>query len=653
LARRKVSVELELEVAAYVGKSTEAATVTRRVRSEVHELGDEVDETSHDLEQLAANATVAARQIDDVGDEALGTAAQLQLLRSRIDATSDAARRMGATFADVPDIPSQQGQPAALGGGGGDSGDADLDMDLDRQVVRTARRTTSTIGSAIGLIPGRLRGVLILAIVGAIVAAAPTIGAMLGGIVSGAVAVSGIGGGIAMASRDPRVRAAAKRFGEEISAEFFSGASSFALPTIASLDVLEDAFRALDLDDAFAKAAPHMTTLADGIGDFAKNIMPGLNLALDRSGPFVRELADGLSKTGTALSIFLDQVSEGEGTISGLHAAFNLINNTLIFTGRLINNLSDLFRLWIKESAMLFGVLEDLPSPLQDRFRVLNDTLEDMLSVSNRAAPEVRDLELATDEAAKAAEDAATAFEKTDAALTGYLDLALSLDEAQARVQQGFIDLHEDLKRGRKNWDENTQAGRDNMGQLRDQIGVILAARDAQIRATGAVGEANKTYETALDRLLRMAAAAGASKAQLEKLKGTYSVQVVIETIGLAAVRAAAEFSRQLSRFGFGFGGGRQHGGPVRAGELYEVNEGGRREFFRPAMDGYVTPLSAMQPMSRPFADGGAGPGRLHLTMTMSVRPGYDQQLADAVMRMIRIEVQSASGDVQTELGRN
>lgn len=63
--------------------------------------------------------------------------------------------------------------------------------------------------------------------------------------------------------------------------------------------------------------------------------------------------------------------------------------------------------------------------------------------------------------------------------------------------------------------------------------------------------------------------------------------------------------------------GGRAGGGPVRAGQLYRVNEG-QQEFFRPATDGRVVPLSQQAQAARPAASASAGPTIVQL----AVAPG-------------------------------
>lgn len=85
---------------------------------------------------------------------------------------------------------------------------------------------------------------------------------------------------------------------------------------------------------------------------------------------------------------------------------------------------------------------------------------------------------------------------------------------------------------------------------------------------------------------------------------------------GLASLFGGGGGNPLGSGGGMDLRGFRAGGGPVRAGQLYRVNEG-QQEFFRPATDGRMVPLSQAQ-AARPAARAGAGPTIIQL----SVAPG-------------------------------
>lgn len=74
-------------------------------------------------------------------------------------------------------------------------------------------------------------------------------------------------------------------------------------------------------------------------------------------------------------------------------------------------------------------------------------------------------------------------------------------------------------------------------------------------------------------------------------IEATKIVQGLYGSGGIDLQMAAIETQRQHKGGKGGKGGKRAMGGPVEAGMLYEVNEGRRREYFRPRVDGTVIPL--------------------------------------------------------------
>jgi hypothetical protein len=592
---RRVSVELELEIARLLRGGADAVGVFRRVRSSVDELGDKTDGASRDMEELAATTTLAGRQVDDLGDEALGAAASLAVLERQIHSVDRAARGLDINV----DVDTR---------GGGMAGVLPTVSSMVRAGSRAGAGFAEGFSDAMGMLPGRLRGVLITALVFAIAAAAPLIGAMLGGIISAAVAVGGIGGGIAMASKDPRVRAAAKNFGNEITKEFFSGGEAFVRPVIASLNILADAFRQMDLGGSFARLAPHVTKLADGIGEMANNIMPGLNRAFDRAGPFIDQLADGLAEMGSALGYFFDEASKSEGAIHGLHAAFNLLNNVIVFTGTTIRLLSDSFDIWIRETRDLFGVLANIPGPMQDMFKRMNKELDDLLSRSSRLPPAMDLAAGAAQAFGAAAGGAAGATGRLAGALSVAHSKFLDFQGAEISAEAALDDFQEAIKESNGSLNVHNEKGRAARQMLLLFAQASIDAATKKGIETGSVKEADRVYESYRQQLFATIRPLVRTKEEAQRLVNQWlayarlpNIQKTVET--RIITRRLNYTSNYLQP---GDIQGRQHGGPVLAGELYRVNEAGM-EFFRPAMSGHVTPLAPRPYAASPVMAGGGG----------------------------------------------
>lgn len=425
----------------------------------------------------------------------------------------------------------------------------------------------------------RPRNALIAGVVGAAAALAPMIGAMVAGAVTGAVGVGGIAGGIAMASKDARVRAAASKFGQDISAEFFSGSEAFVQPVIKSLDILKQGFNDLELGDAFGKLAPHVEVLAGGLANMARNIMPGLNEAFDRMGPFIQALADGLAQTGTQLGDFFNRLSRSEGAVMGLESLFHILNGTLIALGATLEFLSDSYQNFIEFTAKVTGALEDMAGPLGDVFGHLNNMFELLRDGSVQSYKAVNQGGEAANHAsagwvtyADSVKIAAGHQEDLNRAVEDSISNMLAQDNANIGLAQAMADFGEALKENGRNWDVNTEKGRANRQELIDAVGAADRKRQADIKmgiqmglsAEEASARANAAYNKTIEKLKDMARKAGISEQALKDLVGDYYINVHVKQIGSFYVPPKAILEAK----------GRATGGPVGPG-TYIVGERG------------------------------------------------------------------------------
>jgi hypothetical protein len=315
---------------------------------------------------------------------------------------------------------------------------------------------------------------------GVLAAAAPPLGAMIGGAFSGTVVGAAMAGGILAASRDPAVKSAADEFGEIISKEFFGSGKAFVFPIQQSLGILADAVDDMELGQAFAKVAPQVTRVADGIGRMGKNLMPGLNNALDRSAGFSKEFADGLAEMGSALGKAIDDMSSSEGAVEGLNALFKVVNGTIVAFGMTVNVLADTFDVVTDAVAGVTGALQDIPAPLQvllfghAGFSTMNDLMEDINKSSHGAAGGFAVTSEALGGLAEIAEEADAELRALEGTIGRLLEKEFGLEEAQDAVSEATARLKEQLREQREEGVKgagmltgNTQAALDNREAVR------------------------------------------------------------------------------------------------------------------------------------------------------------------------------------------
>ncbi len=498
---RRVSVGLELEVARYNSGAADAATVTRRVRAEVDELGDQADDTSRDMDQLALNVDLAARRVDDLGDEAIGSAAQLAALDRQLHSTAAAA----AALALVPTSGAGGGIGAgALRAGGRGGSSAVNKLDFSQGFTET-------------------RGVLIAALVGAAIVAAPTIGAIIAGGVAGAIGTVGVAGGIAMAAKDPRVIAEAKRFGRDISEEFFGSGGQFVTPILKSLNILRQGFADLELEDTFAKMAPHVTTIAHGFSDLLTNIMPGLNLAFDRMGPFADVAADGLAAIGRSLSMFIDDITASPGAVAGLESLFDLINGLIVVTGKSLRWLSDRYMEWIAIQVDIFRLVAmvgrlTFNEKLEQLALQQAKIFQGMIDQAPRARDAVSGLGGSVETFGEAAKDAT---KEADALTKAWEELhggALSADEAMLAAKDAVKDVGEAFKEGGKSIEGNSRVALENRIALERSAEAAALAAQEYFNLTGDAKGAQKIMDTMRAATEKQTGATGAQKKAIHDL---------------------------------------------------------------------------------------------------------------------------------------
>lgn len=664
MARRKVAVDLDLDAHTYIDETGKLVVVTSRAKHEIDDLGDKARGTEHDLVKLAAAEDLAKHATDDLGDKARTTAAEMALLDQRIKTARVSVQTLSREFA-------RTGEAQVL-----------KDLNAARRSLSTLERTKSELAAfeataimaAAGLVRrfvgsisdtlsqvpemlSKAKGPILIALVGLVAVFTPVLGAIIAGAVAGSAVGGGIIGGVLSAVKDPRVKAGFQSFARDVGDEFFSGGHAWVDPILRSLDILRDGFVGLNLGDVFAKAAPFLEDLAKGIVALVQNAMPGFIKVMDKSGPIVKIIADGLADVGSSWSDFLTDVITSKGTLEGLDALFGAIAGSIRIVGSALQWLGDVFhdfKAVDDEFSHFWSALLVDTSP-QGRHNALGRVGDAAFG----AAPKLHDFATTADQAAKAAKHAAT---ETDLYRTALQDLEkpvgdaiadqLSLDQAHLAVAQGFADLAQTIKDNGRHWDDNTQAARNNRTAVYDMIGTLEAERLAAIKHSdgtqAAKDKINAAYDQQIKKLLDLARKAGATRAELDKLSGTYYINIITTMIQRGKSTPEGEV---IAHNPNARRSGRAAGGPVLAGRVYSVAEQRSevfttRQTWQAPADGWVTPMAAAS--GGPTGNGGTQ----RLEMTISYAPGSDAGVMSAITDRLRFDVRTASGgSVQTHLG--
>jgi hypothetical protein len=523
-------------------------------------------DSAKDLKSLKGESDSLGKSFDRTEDEAFDLTAALEKQRRVVADLRQEFARTGDTGL-LRDIRAQRGLQTQL---------ERVRRDIDVDLPRLPRVTSSTI-DAPDVGDPRARAALIGALVGAAVLAAPTVGAIVAGAVAGAIGTVGVAGGVAMVAKDARVKAAFAEFTKGVGVEFFRDTEVFIGPTVRSMKMLGDAFRDMKVPEAFSKMAPHIETIAEGLADMARNIMPGLNKAFDRMGPFTEIASEGLSDLGVALGYFLDDVTSSEGTLLGLKAFFDLLGGTVQFLGAALNVLSDAYEAWVRvqivagETMRAFGIGL---GPVGEGFRKLGGLIagvnrENLVGVTtwDAVGSAARMMQDSFDPFPRFLAEARDNAHALNLELDELFGAGMSAAEAADAYEAALDDLTDSLRENGRTIDANTEKGRENRAAFRDAIASAQESRDANVKNGMAVDAANRLYMQQVAAIEAIAAKARVTKTELEKLAGDYAISVHAAYSYTGSIGPAGSLGRSVKFQQFAAGGTTPADEPFWAGE--------------------------------------------------------------------------------------
>lgn len=422
----------------------------------------------------------------------------------------------------------------------------------------------------------------------------PLIGAAIGAAVTAGLGSAGLAAGIALAFQDARIRTAATNMWDGIISNLERRASVFVGPLLNAFETLSrgigmEMFR---YERIFARLAPYVEKLADGIVGFIQAMGPGLEAAFANSGPVLETFANYLPILGESFGIFLERVSESPGVIAGMVAIMQIAGDALVYVGNTIKFLSDMFVWFLQKVDAMPDWL--VPNGLAAD---VDEMLEAMLLSEEPMAKYGEGLNKISDASGNA--DAKT--QSLTASLNAFFGVMLASSNAAIAAEQALDGVRDALKENGRNLDINTAKGRANVAAVNQHIAASIAARDAKIKETGSVSDGNRVYSTYIERLRKTLTQAGLTKKQIEELIGQYdelppAVTTDVNAPGLSAALAqAARLNAELDRINrraktnpMGRGGdytgvgGYAEGGVVRRQELAWVGEGNKPEAIVP-----------------------------------------------------------------------
>jgi hypothetical protein len=431
-----------------------------------------------------------------------------------------------------------------------------------------ANAATREFGSAMSAVSNGISKLIVNPIGAALITAVVGWGTIFVGALIGSIAfaLAGVGTlGVAgfLLKDESAVRKAASDLGTTFMKSFQDAVRPAMGTLIEALDIVTDALPRLagkfgqlvfGIRSGFKDLAKGAVGFTDALFDGLNKGMPGIRLALE-------ELGDFLPKLGKKLGdLFADiDPRKLQLTLRGMLTLILVLTDAMVSTIDVAVNLLG----WIAEGGVaarrlwdfIFEVARQLTAPIRATF--LEDIKPKVDAVISALQPLVKAIDFITPEVppvfkldadlgdadsaldqfggklshqaeswaifqqsgqdafAGLSESTSAAVEEIDTLITkmDFLDDAfIDAEEAEARFLEINDKVAKQIKDGKKSWDENTDAGRDNQKMIRDQAKSVESRIQAELRNGMSLKDSLKLFNDQREAIIANAIELGASE---------------------------------------------------------------------------------------------------------------------------------------------
>lgn len=568
---RTVKVNLEADVAGFLGPVLEADKATGALDKKVEALDRDVDKLGRDSVKagaevgvLGAEAKKTADSTDKLGAKSKDTTGSLKLLGIQVQDTGDKLALVGGkhTSLDVVDKKLKDLRQSAkdLANEFNKTGDVSVFAKLGQTnkdvaaLSKLRKSLTNAIEGGASDAGGSPQMMQIGAGIGAVLAI-PIIASIGGAIAAVAGAgIAGLGVGGAVLGNPDAFKADWSAALGSVKKDFLDATAPFTGVTLDAIRTIGPLIASWHLKEAFAPAVKFVPELVKGVEGFATGIEHGVANLVGKAGPAVTALSEGLTQLGISAGRALNSISDGaKGGAQALHATTTDVSLLVEGFGKVVEG-----------AEKAYGFIHDHPigSAIATGGMSLGITAWDLLSRSvdgahtsitataAATAAAVPDFAALTTEVNKATASADTL---AAAMVNKVFNGLMGLDQATLHWHESLTTLAGSITKGKDAINENTAAGQKNVSAILGAVQANMQLYQAQVSAGMGAGDAAKIYDdntAALERQLRKA---GLTAAQIDDLVGKYrgipkKVDTDIAMNGLtAAINDLDNLIRQLN----------------------------------------------------------------------------------------------------------
>lgn len=388
---------------------------------------------------------------------------------------------------------------------------------LERETSKiTKRMATNTIadGTKLGALFGesisdglsKAAPAIAPVLVGVAIAAAPIIGATLSAAVIGGAGLGGVLGGVLLASRDTRVKAAATDLGTFVSNSLNSKAGVFVEPLLQSLQTFKETFNSIlpNIGHILANASQFVKPLVSGVSTFVEKVTAGIDKLVAGAGPVIDSISNGVAGIGDAIGdVFSDLADNGVNAATALNIAFGSVILTIRVIGKAVEGLTAAFGVLAK-----FGVFG---AEIQRQWTAADIAAKAAAQSTDQFAATAVHTAESADALAKAEEDAANKANALN-------DANRSLYSSQTSAAAAVAATTKSIKENGRTLDINTEKGRNNREALSNLASTLNAQYQATLKVNGAGSQANKVAESNRQSFLKLATQLTGSKKKAQEL---------------------------------------------------------------------------------------------------------------------------------------
>jgi hypothetical protein len=581
---------------------------------------------SKDLSTLADEFDRLAKQTDDAGRKMHQTGTFSQYLDDQLAKTKVKVKELGQEFERTGDkdvFAKLRGADRNLKSLEGikkdltkalEMGAKEAEKGIADALSQVGPQFSKTFWGAVSSLPPQVQAVVAAGVVGAVGASSVFIGAAISGAILAGVGAVGIGAAIAGQMHDPRIETAFGDLGAHLKESLTGASASFGPVLLHGIEKFDaTASRAIgQLEPAFRKLAPYAERLFDGFGGFVENMLPGFAKAMDAGGKILARIGDDLPGLGNAFGEFFDMVSQGaSGAGDAIHDLIVITEATLLALGAGLRGLSQ-----------GFSFLEILGDAATGNFGDMAMKIMELKTGADQAGGPVFDLGHDIAGVGDAANGTAKYLSDLNDELDKTFRKHMDADGAALRYKESLTALDQSIKDNGKHWDDNTQAGQRNWDALNAAIEAAERKRQADVANGRDAIDAARAFNTEAEKAYAIAAGADAAKGKLDKMRGTYFVDIRAVVNQVSAAVKASNVDRSIERLT-----GHASGGFMWPGEFARINEQGREYISYPDVGqgpAYVTPNSAINGAAN---SGGGGSQEITLNLNLSLNGNQVREL--------------------------